>query len=115
MKKMRQTGLEDILPKILKKSIYVGSSAGSMVWSKSLEIAQWYLDGPEPNASEVPGMGLIDFQIYPHYDESRLEEILKHKEKEQEYWLLKNGQAISYDNGVIQTYGGNITVLPKGI
>jgi hypothetical protein len=81
--------------------------------SKSLEIAQWYPGGPEPGAAKVPGMGLLDFEIFPHYDESMLELIKEKKKKDQEYWLLKNTQAISYDNGTIKKHGGEILILPK--
>jgi dipeptidase E len=113
MRKIRESGLEKILPEILEKIVYVGSSAGSMIWSKSLEIAQWYPGGPEPGAAKVPGMGLLDFEIFPHYDESMLELIKEKKKKDQEYWLLKNTQAISYDNGTIKKHGGEILILPK--
>jgi peptidase E len=113
MRQVRKKGLENILPEILSQTVYVGSSAGSMIWSKSLEIAEWYPGGPEPGASKVPGMGLLDFQIFPHYEEQLLEIIKKHKKEDQEYWLLKNEQAVSYDNGHIDTYGGEIKILPK--
>jgi dipeptidase E len=113
MKKFRETGLEKALEDILTESIYVGSSAGSMIWSKSLEIAEWYPDGQEPGASKVPGMGLLDFQIFPHYQENMLELIKKNKREDEEYWLLKNGQAISYFDGVIEKHGGEITILPR--
>jgi dipeptidase E len=113
MKKVRKSGLENILPEILSKTIYVGSSAGSMIWSKSLEIAEWYPGGSEPNASQVSGMGLLDFQIFPHYDESMLELIKEKKKQDEEYWLLKNTQAISYKDGIIKKHGGEIKILPK--
>ena len=113
MKKVRERGLEKLLEDILSEVVYVGSSAGSMIWSKSLEIAQWYPGGEEPGASKVPGIGLLDFQIFPHYQEGMLEVIRENKLKDQEYWLLKNGQAMSYEDGEIKTYGGEIKILPK--
>jgi dipeptidase E len=113
MKKVRESGLENILPEILNETIYVGSSAGSMIWSKSLEIAQWYPGGAEPGASKVPGIGLLDSQIFPHYQESLLETIKKNKSEDEEYWLLKNAQAISYNDGIIKKHGGEIVILPK--
>lgn len=113
MKKVRESGLEEMLPEILKGVVYVGSSAGSMIWSKSLEIAQWYPGGSEPGASNVPGMGQLDFQIFPHYEEKLLEVIKSNKKTSEEYWLLKNSQAISYCNGTIKIHGGEILILPK--
>ena len=113
MKKIREKGLEEILPDILKNTVYVGSSAGSMVWSQSLRTAEWYLDDPEPGASKIPGIGLLDFQIYPHYEDSMLEDIKKLKLHNEELWLMGNGQAISYYDGYIKKYGGDILILPK--
>lgn len=114
MKRVRETGLEEILPEILDTGvIYVGSSSGSMIWSKSLEIAEWYTDDSEEGASKVPGMGVLDFQIYPHFEDSMLEDIKKNKKKDEEYWLLRNGQAISYNDGEIEKYGGDILILPR--
>jgi len=113
MKRVRESGLENILPEILNKTVYVGSSAGSMIWSKSLEIAEWYPGGSEPNASQVTDMGLLNFQIFPHYEESMLELIKEKKKQDEEYWLLKNTQAISYNDGVITKHGGEIKILRK--
>lgn len=113
MKKFREKGLDEVLPEILKNTVYVGSSAGSMVWSKSLRTAEWYLDDPEPGASKIPGIGLLDFQIYPHYEDSMFEDIKKFKLDNEELWLMRNGQAISYCDGDIRKYGGDILILPK--
>lgn len=92
---MRRSGLVDILPQLLEKGfIYVGSSAGSMACSTSQEASNWYLREPEPGAEFIPGLGLIDFEIYPHYDEALLPDIKK-------LWthgklaLLKDGEVIT--------------------
>lgn len=92
---MRRSGLVDILPQLLGKGLtYVGSSAGSMACSTSQEASNWYLREPEPGAEFIPGLGLIDFEIYPHYDESLLPDIKK-------LWthgklaLLKDGEVIT--------------------
>lgn len=92
---MRRSGLVNMLPLLLEKGlIYVGSSAGSMACSTSQEASNWYLREPEPGAEFIPGLGLIDFEIYPHYDESLLPDIKK-------LWthgklaLLKDGEVIT--------------------
>jgi peptidase E len=79
-------------------SVYVGSSAGSMVAAQTLSVTEWYLGEGEPGASIFPGLSLIDFEIYPHYEDEMLPEIKK-------YWdgkklcLLKNGEAITVIDG----------------
>lgn len=52
---------------------YIGSSAGSLVCCKSLNVAS-ILDN-DPFSKIVPGLGLLDFEICPHYDESIEKEI----------------------------------------
>ncbi len=92
---MRRSGLVNVLSQFLEKGlIYVGSSAGSMACSTSQKASNWYLREPEPGAECIPGLGLIDFEIYPHYDESLLPDIKK-------LWthgklaLLKDGEVIT--------------------
>lgn len=92
---MRRCGLAEHLPQLLGKGlIYVGSSAGSMACSPTQSASDWYLREPELGAELIPGLGLIDFEIYPHYDESLLPEIEKHWHKGK-LALLKDGEVIT--------------------
>ena len=101
---MRRSMLADSLSNILDGgTTYVGSSAGSMACSKTQNVSDWYLGEPEPGANLMPGLGLIDFEIYPHYEESLLPEIKKHWKKGDLY-LLKNGEVVTVE-------GKKITVL----
>jgi dipeptidase E len=112
MKKVKESKLEKFLPKLLEEGlIYVGSSAGSMICSKSFEIAEWYIGEPEPGASKIKGLGYIDFQIYPHYKDKLLAEIKKHKPKGETYCLLKDGQAIAIENKDMKFLGGKVKLL----
>lgn len=81
----------------------MGSSAGSMICASTQYSSAWYLQEPEPGADLVPGLGLVDFEIYPHYDEVELPEIEKRWEKGK-LCLLKNGE-------VITNAGGKVTIL----
>jgi dipeptidase E len=61
---MRQSGLADLLPSLLRKTVYVGLSAGSMV------LTSW---GTTYGRHELPAdgdksLGLLDFAIHPHLD-----------------------------------------------
>lgn len=101
---IRRCEIDKALPDLLKKSIYVGSSAGSMICSKTQYTSCWYLGEPEPGANLLPGLGLINFEIYPHYDDSLLSDIKKHWKKG-ELFLLKNGEAITVTDGKIEVLG----------
>jgi len=112
MKHIHKSGLKDFLPELFNKGIlYLGSSAGSMICAKTLESADWFIGESEPGASKVKGLGYIDFQIYPHYEEKDLPEIRKRKPKGETYYFLKNGQAISIEDGKVRFYGGEPVIL----
>lgn len=102
---MRRAELDKKLPEILEKgTIYVGSSAGSMACAKTQYCAEWYLGAEEHGASLIPGLGLIDFEIYPHFEDEKLQEIKK-LWKEGELYLLKNGEVITVVNGKVKVLG----------
>jgi len=111
--KIRQTSFEAKLNDLLKTKVYIGTSAGSMICSKSLDASEWYVGEPEEGVSKIPGLGYIDFQIYPHFQESNLAEIKKKRHTDQEYWLLKDGQAVCICDDDVQVLGGDITILEK--
>ena len=87
-----------------KGALYVGSSAGSMVTGKSLEISEWYPADQESGAHFIPRLGLVDFDIYPHYEDSQLEEI-KRLYKGKKLYLLKNGEEIIVEDDKITVIG----------
>ncbi len=67
---LRKSGLDSLLPELIKTRVYVGISAGSMVTSKRLLLTA---DLPviQDDPSEKPddrAMGWIDFYIRPHFD-----------------------------------------------
>lgn len=107
---MRKSGFDKKLPELLAKGIiYVGSSAGSMVLSKIQDAASFYFGEPEPEALEIGGLGLVDFEFYPIHDsrwtDYLVENIKKKRNKKLKYYLVRDGQAISLENNTIKTYG----------
>ncbi|WP_394780568.1 Type 1 glutamine amidotransferase-like domain-containing protein [Undibacterium sp.] len=61
---MRQSGLADLLPSLLRKTVYVGLSAGSMV------MTSWgtTYDGHTLPTESDKALGLLDFALHPHLD-----------------------------------------------
>jgi peptidase E len=65
-----RTGLDIEIPNMLDKGmIYIGSSAGAMVCSPTLEICEWYIGEEERGSKYLPGINLVDFDFYPHWME----------------------------------------------
>jgi peptidase E len=102
---MRRVELDKALPEILDHgTVYVGSSAGSMVCSSTQSVNEWYIGESEPGGHLLPGLGLIDFEIYPHYENNLLDLIKSHWNQGQLY-LLKNGEAIIKNGEVVRVLG----------
>ena len=102
---MRRCQVDKHLKKILDTgTIYVGSSAGSMVCSPTLTLSEHYLGDNEHGASVIPGLGLIDFDIFPHFEDTMLNEI-KRTYHGNRLYLLKNGEAITIDDGALNVVG----------
>lgn len=102
---IKSAGLDKTLRSILDQgSIYVGSSAGAMVTGNNLDVATWGFVDNDLGAENMPGLGLVDFDIYPHYEDSLHEEIKK-KFKGNKFYLLKNGEEIIVEDGEIRVIG----------
>lgn len=96
---VRRTKFDLKLKELLNSGVtYVGSSAGSMVASGNLNVTEWYIGEVEFGAGVIPGLGLIDFDIYPHYQESLLP-LIKENYKGKKLYLLKNGEEIIVEDG----------------
>jgi dipeptidase E len=61
---MQQSGLADLLPSLLRKMVYVGLSAGSMIMTR---FGTTYGNHTLPAESDK-SLGLVDFAIHPHLD-----------------------------------------------
>lgn len=102
---VRRRELDKILPSLLRNGmLYFGSSSGSTICSKTMYSSEWFLEEPEPGVSLIPGLGLIDFEIYPHYRKPLRPEIEKLWEQG-ELYLLKDGESIIVEDDQIKVLG----------
>ena len=61
---MQKSGLADLLPSLLEKTVYVGLSAGSMIMTKyGTTFGNHTLPEDSPKS-----LGFVDFAIHPHLD-----------------------------------------------
>ena len=69
MQHIRESGLAELLPKLLKTRVYVGISAGSMVTAPTLlppATQLFYYPDEVGEYHEENGLGLVDFSVRPH-------------------------------------------------
>lgn len=106
---MQQSGLAELLPSLLRKTVYVGLSAGSMVMTR---FGTTYGNHTLP-AESHKSMGIVDFALHPHLDyEGFPENSLANLEK-----LAVTIPVPSYaidDNTAIKVTDGNIEVISEG-
>lgn len=90
-------------------SLYFGTSAGAMVAGQSLQISNWEdIDG-ERGAEAIEPMKLVDFDIFPHYEDRYFEKI-KRRYKGPKIYLLKDGEEIIVEDAS-STGNAKITVI----
>lgn len=104
---LHRSGLSKRLPALLAEGrLYVGSSAGSMVAAKTTSSGSWYIGEEDAVLREWPcdGIGLVPFEIYPHYRTELRPQIEQHWQSGDLY-LLKDGDALVVEDGRIQFIG----------
>lgn len=108
----QETGFDVFLPKLFAAGVtYIGSSASGMILSPTLDTSDWYIGEEEPGAKTIKGLGLIPFQVYPHYNEENLSEIKKKRDPNLTYILLKDGEAFSVRDNILNFYGNKVSFL----
>jgi dipeptidase E len=89
-------------------TVYVGSSAGSMVCGPSIYLAEIYPGKQEIGARLLPGLNLINFEIWPHYDKATpiiKKQVEKLWNKEKQLLLLDDGDVLFVVNGIKKLLG----------
>jgi dipeptidase E len=106
---MQQSGLTDLLPSLLRKTVYVGLSAGSMVMTR---FGTTYSNHTLPVESDK-SLGFVDFALLPHLDhESFPDNSLANLEK-----LATTIPVPSYaidDQTAIKVTDGTVEVVSEG-
>jgi dipeptidase E len=106
---MRQSGLTDLLPS-LRKTVWVGLSAGSMVMTPRIgeDFVGW-----KPPAGDDSTLGIVDFSIFPHLDHELLPE---NTMADAEKWAAGiPGPAYAIDDETaIKVADGTVDVISEG-
>ncbi|GCE12701.1 Type 1 glutamine amidotransferase-like domain-containing protein [Tengunoibacter tsumagoiensis] len=107
---MQQSGLADLLPELLRETVYVGLSAGSMVMAPSIgeDFVRW-----KPPTGGDRTLGLVDFAMFPHLDNPSMPD---NSLADAEKWAA-NMPVPAYlidDQTAIQVVDGVIKVISEG-
>ncbi len=98
LKYLRQTKLDQFIIENVKNGVmYVGVSAGSIIAGPSIEIAGYGSQGDtnDTEMTDLRGLGLIPFAIYPHFDQSLTQEVeVFRSTAPYEVLNLKDGEAL---------------------
>jgi peptidase E len=69
----------------------IGTSAGAMVCCKTLKSATYF--DRDPFADVAPGLGYVDYEIWPHYKEEHTN-VIREQYKGVEIKPLKDGEFV---------------------
>jgi dipeptidase E len=106
---MQQSGLTELLPSLLQKTVYVGLSAGSMIMTS---FGTTYGNHTLPEESDK-SLGFVDFAIHPHLDHEWFpENSLTNLEKLASTLLMPS--YIIDDNTAIKVTDTSIEVISEG-
>ncbi len=113
---IKKSGLDKLLPKLLRTRIYVGVSAGSIVATPSLELSQskrLYDEKPGRGENIEKGLGFVNFLIRPHLNSP-------HFPKVRTKYIRELAKGIKYpiyaidDQTAISVDGKKISIISRG-
>jgi dipeptidase E len=94
----------------------IGVSAGSIIMSKSIKIAEFH-DQNEVQLRDLAGLGLVDFEFMPHCtrEKHQLDDLLKYSFfQEETIFTCDDGDGIVIDGEKVEFYG-NIKEIRNGV
>lgn len=112
---LKKSGLEEILPELLKTRIYVGISAGSMVATKNLRMStsqKLYSEKVFP-LKDDNGLGFVDFHIRPHFNSKFFPKLITKYIQESAKEITEPVYAIDDDTAIVAN-DGKIEVVSEG-
>lgn len=110
MRWVTRSGLQSVLPELLKTRVYVGVSAGSMVVSKdlALSVSQQIYGEDLSETENIDGLDFVDFYVLPHYNsnsfKNRRADIIKEAtvDMDGKIYSLDDNSAVAVINGVVR-------------
>lgn len=97
---LRKSGLDRAIVEFWNKDEVVlsGFSAGAIVLSPSIETARIDGDVNEPGLTDLTGLKIVNFEIWPHYEPDQTEKVADYKSKIlSELKLIGNDEVLVID------------------
>lgn len=114
MKWINQSGLTKILPRLLEKKVYVGSSAGSMVTAPDLALRlSQVIYGDDIEEEPMNGLNFVDFYFLPHLNSPYFPGRMEEKIKEVAKTLTKKIYSLD-DQSALKVVDGKVEVVTEG-
>jgi len=113
MKWIRLSGLDLLLPELLKTRVYVGVSAGSMVTSRdfSQEINVVYEE--HLNKEKIKWLGFVHFYFMPHLNSEYFTKVREENIKQAVKGIIDKVYALD-DQSALKIVDGKVTVITEG-
>jgi len=105
---MRKASIQEDFLETLRRSVYVGVSAGSIVVTPTIAIALVEpADQNDVNMSDFTGMNLVDFEVSPHTASYVPVENVRAYANHSPYpiYAIDDGGAITYRDGIVSFVG----------
>jgi dipeptidase E len=105
---VKKSGLQEILPNLLKSRIYAGISAGSCIAGPTIYNSVQNLFGETYELEIKEGLGLVDFQFIPHLNSPYFQKIRKEnletasKDLSEPVYALDDNSAIIIDEQKVE-------------
>ncbi|MFO0920246.1 MAG: Type 1 glutamine amidotransferase-like domain-containing protein [Candidatus Saccharimonadales bacterium] len=114
-KLFKETGFDKLLTELAQDKVVLGTSAGANVVGAHIRSREYWTDqyGDADTYLAKPSLGLVDFNILPHYDREdhprRNETILTPLLNDNPFPLygVTDTQAVVYNNGELEFVGGD--------
>lgn len=112
---MKKSGLDKILPELLKTRVYAGSSSGAIVLGQKIpeKCRELYESDPE-NQGNIDGLGFVNFSFLSHYCEEGYPLTLDDEVGKE---IAKDLNTVLYtldDNSAIQIDNDDLKVVSEG-
>lgn len=113
---LKESGLADILPELLKTRVYAGISAGSIVTNPTLALSsedrKLYYEETYGYRSEE-ALNFVDFYVRPHYNAKDFPNVRKEKLEAIAHEVQKPIYALD-DQSAITVVNGSVEVITEG-
>jgi dipeptidase E len=96
LQKARESGFDKIVIEEVKSGkIYIGSSAGSYIATDDISTTTWKRDKNRYGVTDMTGIGLVPFAIFPHYEDKHKDLVeTRKKELNQELFIIRDDEMI---------------------